>query len=168
MDTVDLLAIALVSAWLVATMAYQHPRLRPRLSRFDPFRLLPAWSFFAPHPVTRDNHVVVRGVLEDGTVTPWCNATRFPARSWRDAVWNPSKRPQKVLRDASRSLKIMRGRSGSPAAVECSLAYLLVLHACRVQPAVRDAVALQFAIVETSGHQDRAMWITFVSRVHPL
>ena len=168
MFAVEPVAIGAVILWLLVTIAYQYPPFHATLGRIDVLRLLPSWSFFAPRPVTRDSHLVVREVLDDGTITAWRPMSCFPARRWVDAIWNPSKHSQKIIRDALRTIKLTRGRSSSADVVACSLPYLLVLHYCSTQSLSRsNAVARQFAIVETSGREGRRIWITFISAFHP-
>jgi hypothetical protein len=167
MSAIRPVAIGFVVLLLLATIAYQYTPLRRELSRLDVLKILPNWSFFAPQPITRDTHIVVRDLLVDGTVGAWHPTSAFPAREVLHVIWHPAKRPQKILRDASRTLKLMRARTTSAAVVQCSLAYLLILHYCTGQPPrPLNAVARQFAIVETSGRESRRIWITFISEFH--
>jgi hypothetical protein len=167
MSTIGAVAIGLVVLWLLVTVAYQNAPLRSELSRLDVIKTLPNWSFFAPQPITRDTHIVVRDLLVDGTVGAWRPVSAFPAREVLHVIWHPEKRPEKILRDASRTLKLIRARTTSADVVQCSLAYLLILHYCTGQPPrTLNAVARQFAIVETSGREGRRIWITFISEFH--
>jgi hypothetical protein len=169
MPAVGLAAVGLVVAWLVLSIAYQFVGLKPRLGRWDAFNLLPSWSFFAPSPANRDSHVVVRDLLPDGTLSPWQTVSVFPPRSLLHLVWHPEKRPRKILRDAGKAIRITRRQATNDAVVECSLPYLVVLHHCINAATLKgNAVARQFAIVETSGREDRRLWITFISQFHPL
>jgi hypothetical protein len=164
-----MIAVALVLLWLLATIACQHPRFRMAVGRFDPFKLLPTWSFFAPEPTMRDSHVVARDLLRDGTLGPWQPASSFPARRPLQTLWHPAKRPRKILSDACQAIRLMRRRGASNEVLQCSLPYLMVLHYCNEQVArPANTVARQFAIVETSGRQGRRIWITFISEFHPV
>ena len=169
MSAVGPLAIGIVVLWLLATIAYQCGPLRFAVGRLDVFKLLPSWSFFAPHPAARDSHIVVRDLLGDGTASGWRTLPWFPARSLRQAVWHPEKRPLKILKDASKSIRMTRTRTASKGVIQCSLPYLMILHHCtrQVTPAPH-AVARQFAIVETSGREGRRLWIVFISSFHRL
>jgi hypothetical protein len=71
------------------------------LGRWDVFKLLPSWSFFAPSPANRDSHIVVRDLLHDGTLSAWSPVSRFPSRDLLHVIWHPAKRPRKILRDAT-------------------------------------------------------------------
>ena len=52
---------AAVCLWLGVTLLAQLPaRFSQPVRRLDPFGLLPAWSFFAPHPGVTDTVIVVR------------------------------------------------------------------------------------------------------------
>ena len=83
-----------------------------------------------------------------------------------DFIWHPGKRPRKVLSDAAQSLKRMRRRSAS--GLQYSLPYIMILRRCVAQhPPSGEALARQFALIETSGRDDRRLWITFTSEFHP-
>jgi hypothetical protein len=167
MSVTGSIAVGLVSLWLLATIGYQLPVFRGMLGRWNEARILPSWSFFAPSPATRDSHVVFRDLLRDGTATIWAPAAFFPSRTLLHTVWHPAKRPRKILRDASKTLKQTARRSASKGVVQCSLPYLLILHYCIAQyPRPSNAMARQFAVVETSGREERRIWITFISGFH--
>lgn len=169
MTLIGAAAIALITLWLVVTIAYQYPALRATFGHLDVLGLFPRWAFFAPHPTMRDTHLVVRDLLADRTVGRWQPVSAFPARTSIDAIWNPAKRPQKVLSDACQSIRNTLRRSRSIPVVQCSLPYLIVLHYGIAQsPRSPNAVARQFAIVDTSGRDGRRIWITFISEWHRL
>ena len=167
MSFLDALAIEIVLLWLGATIAFQSPRFRGRLERWDALKVLPSWSFFAPNPATRDSHLLVRDFLADGTLTNWAPLCEFPTRSMLHFLWHPSKRPRKILRDAAKAVKMTRRRSVSKGVAQCSLPYLVLLHYCINQhPRGADVAARQFATIETSGRVERRLWITFISEFH--
>lgn len=161
------IAIGMVVLWLVATAAHQYVPFQRVLGRLDPLKLLPSWRFFAPNPANRDSHIVFRDIHSDGTVSGWRPVCFFPTRHILQLVWHPAKRPRKILRDAAKSIKQTRRAALSKGVVQCSLPYLIVLHYCLAQHArATNAVARQFAIIETSGREDRRIWITFISEFH--
>lgn len=158
-----------VAAWLLATLAYQYSPVQEAVARLDPFKLLPSWAFFAPHPAYHDYHLIVRELRRDGTLGPCTPVGRFPDRRLADLLWNPAKRPRKILQDAMQAIKRLRRWSASEEVVQCSLPYLLLLHYAGTQHACgADAIALQFAVVESSGRNERRLWISFVSGFHRL
>jgi hypothetical protein len=167
MPTVGSIAIGLVLVWLLITIAYQRGPFRATLAPLDRLTLLPSWSFFAPNPATRDSHIVIRDLLRDGKLSAWEPVSLFPTRTLLQVLWHPAKRPRKVLRDASKSIKLTRLRSESKGVVQCSLPYLVILHYCIQRAHSGNAVARQFAVVETSGRESRRIWITFISDFHP-
>ena len=169
MSPVGPAAVSVVVLWLLATIAYQYAPFRMAVGRFDVFKMLPSWSFFAPRPATRDSHIVVRDLLFDGTISTWRPVSFFPARTLLQVIWHPAKRPRKILRDASKAIKLTRDRSASKDVIQCSLPYLIILHYCNLEtPRGSNAMARQFAIVETSGRLGRRIWITFISEFHQL
>lgn len=167
MSVVGSIAIGLVLLWLLGTIAYQLSAFRRVLGRFDGSGIFPSWSFFAPSPATRDSHIVVRDLFLDGTVGAWAPVSFFPTRTALHVIWHPAKRPRKILRDASKSIRLTRRHSVSNGVVQCSLPYLLILHYCIARHSrAGNAIARQFAIIETSGREDRRIWITFISEFH--
>lgn len=161
------LAVAVVLLWLVATLAFQHATLRGVIGPWDVFKVLPSWSFFAPNPATRDSHLLVRDLLRDGTLTAWAPIASFPSRSLLHIVWHPEKRPRKILRDAAKAIRLTRSRSSSKGVTQCSIPYLVILHFCMTRhPFPANVLARQFATVDTSGRDNRRIWITFISEFH--
>ena len=169
MSAVGSIAVGLVLLWLLATIAYQDAVLRGALGRLGALKIFPSWSFFAPSPATRDSHIVVRDLLGDGMISAWSPVSFFPTRTPLHVIWHPAKRPRKILRDAAKSIKLTRRNSVSKGVVQCSLPYLMILHYCIAQHSrAANAVARQFAIVETSGREGRRIWISFISEFHRL
>jgi hypothetical protein len=163
------LACALVVLWLALSLAYQYGPVAEAIGRVDPFKLLPSWAFFAPNPTYRDEHLLVRELRRDGTLGPCTPLDGFPDRRPLHLAWNPAKRPRKILQDAVQSVKRLRRWSASEQVVHCSLPYLLLLHHVRMRHACSPAaVALQFIVVESSGGNERRLWISFVSGFHRL
>jgi hypothetical protein len=167
MSVVGLIAVVLVSLWLLATIAYQYGPFHGPLGRFDRFKLLPSWCFFAPSPARRDNHIIIRDLLLDGTISSWSPVSFIPPRALHHVIWHPAKRPRKILRDAAKTIKLTQRRATSKDVVQCSLPYLIILHYCIQHSRAENAVARQFAIIETSGREGRRIWITFISEFHP-
>jgi hypothetical protein len=156
-----------VLIWLIATLAYQYRPFAKRLVQIVPLQLLPRWTFFAPNPAVRDSHLLIRYELSDGSFGRWHTVPFAGPRSPLDCVWNPTKRPRKVLSDATQSLKVIRARNRSIANLQCTLPYLLLLRHCWSRPErPRDAISYQFAIVETSNRENRAIRLAFVSGLH--
>lgn len=163
------IACALVATWLLLTLAYQYIPLQTAIARIDAWQLLPSWAFFAPQPAYHDAFLLVRELNRDGSLGALrvvCGPTQ---RRWFDALWNPDKRPQRVLQDAAQSVRRLRRWAGSEEVVLTSIPYLLLLHhATRGCPRDKGARALQFIIVETSGREEKRIWISFVSGFHRL
>lgn len=169
MSLVGSVACVLVVAWLAATLAYQYSPVQVAIGRLDPFKVLPSWAFFAPNPAYHDYHLLVRELRRDGTAGPCTPIGFFPDRCLGHLLWNPVKRPRKILQDAMQSIKRIRKWSASEEVVQCSLPYLVLLHYVSTQHTCSaDAVALQFAVVESSGRSEGRLWISFVSGFHRL
>lgn len=166
---VGIIACIVVVGWLLATLLYQYGPAQVAIARWNPLTLLPSWAFFAPNPAHHDYHLLARELRADGSLGP-CVAVSGPAdRRLAHLVWNPDKRPQRVLQDAMQAVKRIRRWSHSQQVVQCSLPYLLLLHHATMQHRRGpDAVALQIIVVETSGREGKRVWISFLSGFHRL
>lgn len=159
------LAGLLLLGWFVASVVAQIPgALSLRLRSVDTFGLIPSWSFFAPNPVRTDCHLMYRHVFKSGAVTEWTEA--FVWRSpWTRMIWNPDRRVEKAISDASSALASRKDTNG----VQWSTPYLLLLNYVSELPRSSTAVAVQFALLGSFGHQrDRNPFVRFVSDAHPL
>ena len=163
------IACALVATWLLLTLVYQYNPLQVRMPRMAAWQLLPSWAFFAPKPAYHDVFLLARTLGEDGSVGAF-RVIRGPVeRRLLHALWNPEKRPQRVLQDSAQAVRRLRRWAGSEDVVMTSLPYLLLLHhAVRHCQGDRAARALQFIIVEASGREEKRLWISFVSGFHRL
>ncbi len=169
MSLEGLILNVMVVIWLIATIAYQYKPYSNKMAPLDIFRLLPRWTFFAPNPAMRDCHVLIRDQYADGSLGPWTPLALAAPRGRFDPIWHPSKRARKIMSDASQSLKTMRREAGTDVGLQYSLPYLLILNCCVSQrPCLNNVMARQFALVETSSRENRRIWITFTSELHPL
>lgn len=162
-------AICVVTILLFATLLYQYHPIGRIVGRFDVFRILPKWTFFAPNPSVRDCHLVIRDRIPGGRTTPWSEVSVGVERTTVDFIWHPSKRSHKVFSDAVQSIKLLRREGWSNRSLETSLPYLMILHFCSRQERITDRTeARQFAIIETSGREERRIWVAFISDFHQL
>ncbi len=169
MPSLGIFACVAVSIWLLATLAYQYGPIQMAVERRTPFKLFPSWAFFAPNPAYHDYHLVARELRGNGKLGPCTPIGSFSDRRLIHLIWNPDKRPQRILQDAMQSIKRIRKWSTSDQVVQCSLPYLLLLHYVTTQYQWdSDAVAIQFAVVETSGRDGKRVWISFLSGFHRL
>jgi hypothetical protein len=123
-----------------------------RVIAFDFFSLLPNWNFFAPNPGHTDYHVVIRDKLPDGSVSEWQELDIAEPRRFLCFLWNPQKRPRKVLVDVVGSL--VKSANANPEfedVVLLSFPYLLVLNTVSRKTRPLASLQRQFIIAETSG-----------------
>jgi hypothetical protein len=156
---------ALFAVWLVLSLIAQLPgRSADWIRARDPFGLVPSWSFFAPNPARTDAHLLYRHSLADGAVTDWTEA--FVWRPvWYRFLWNPDRRAEKAISDATSSLQ----RRTHAAGVQLSISYLLLLEHVSHLPCPRGAVAVQFVLMGSWGPSaSREPFVRFVSDTHPL
>ncbi|WP_367351792.1 hypothetical protein [Achromobacter animicus] len=168
MSGIGFFALVCVAIWLILTVPCQFRSISVLLNKFDPFRLLPVWTFFAPNPGIFDYHVVARGLREDGTFSAWVAIEVGQDRHSVNLIWNPQKRPKKVILDAVQSLLIIATRMPrTPGQEIISIPYLLILHLAQLVRDERlDGCSRQFAIVQTSGHEKRTLEVIYLSQVH--
>jgi hypothetical protein len=168
--------VAGLGLWLLLTMLYQFRRRPWRwLRRWDPFRLLPRWTFFAPHPGGTDLHLQYRDV-DPATLKAeageWTEISLRVPRGLRAAVWHPGRRGRKVLLDAVRALFAL-AEEVEPAALQITTPYLLLLQVVTA-PGVGAAEPApgryrQFRITESFGFlAERPPRVLFESQLHAL
>ncbi len=160
--------LAVVACWLLLTILAQFRPISAKISPFDPFRLIPIWTFFAPYPGMVDYHLVVRDELSDGSISPWRSVDIAAERHLWNFLWNPQKRPKKIVLDAVQSLAVIcKAPSYKDGHELVSLPYLLLLHCADTAPtAVDGVVRRQFAIVHTTGHREKTLQLSYLSRFH--
>ena len=155
----------LLLAWFVASILGQFPgRLNDRLRARDAFGLIPSWSFFSPNPARSDCHLVYRHVIRGGNVTDWTE-TFVWRPTWARSIWNPDRRVEKAISDANSHLARLKEVDG----VQWLTPYLLLLNYVSGLPRPVEAVAVQYALLGSFGHDvSAAPFVRFASDVHPL
>jgi hypothetical protein len=168
MSLAALVICGLVAIWLIVTVLAHFPPFQTWINRADGIHLIPHWNFFAPNPGNRDYFLVARDRCRDGRITEWCNVPLYAPRPVLAYVWHPQKRAMKILSDAVQSIKFLQRHEGvSASGLPFTLPYMLLLSfVSRVATATPDAVEFQFAVIESSGHDDRALDCTFLSSFH--
>ena len=141
-----LLLGAVVCLWLGLTLFAQLPaRFSDPLRRLDTLGLLPAWSFFAPHPGVTDTVIVVRDRIADGDWTPWRVAWTDHATPWR-GLWRPGKRVAKLVSDCGPA--VARLSLTSPEAVPLTVEFLLLAQLADQSGHDFRALRWQFGLVD--------------------
>jgi hypothetical protein len=159
----------LVAVWLLLTLPAQYRDWGTRIARFDPLRLIPRWTFFAPNPAIHDHNLIVRSRDARGKETSWRSVRVCPPRSAIDVVWNPHKRVRKVVIDLIQSLSMLRRRPGiGDYGCPTTMPYLLLFHYCARQCEIVEGREFEFAIVRTSGRSNRRLWMVYSSGFHAL
>src|SRR5437667_4109401 len=95
---IDVLVWLVCISLLLLTIFCQRPLWKP-LQTFkynDLAAFIPAWTFFAPNPVTTDTRVLWREMLFGGSISPW-HEVLPPSNGLLRAVWNPTKRQRKLI-----------------------------------------------------------------------
>ena len=155
----ELLLSSAVGAWVLATVASQHPhRLFDGLRRFDPTGLLlPNWRFFAPEPAQHDFHVLHRVVTAAGERTDWRETVTITPRSWSQVLFFADRRREKSMFDVANELVTVMARP--QADVTRTVAYELLRNRVKVK-VLKEFAGLprprgfQFLVARHSGHDE--------------
>lgn len=158
----------LVAMWLIITVLAHFPPFQVWINRADPCHLIPRWNFFAPNPGNRDYYMVVRDRSRDGRLTEWRNVPLYDPRPKVDYLWHPQKRAAKIFNDAVQSIRYLQRNEGvSASGLPFTLPYLILLSVVYRAAASPDADAeFQFAIIESTGTDERALDCSFLSSFH--
>ncbi|TDC60920.1 hypothetical protein E1258_13170 [Micromonospora sp. KC207] len=145
-----------LGAWLVASVASQHPqRVFDRVRRYDVTgTLIPDWRFLAPEPAQHD-FVLLRRTLEvDGTETPWVNVVSVRQRAWSHGFWFPRRRLDKAIFDLcdqlTRQISLI-GDDGTSGTAYKLLCGLVERHVRTAAGAVAPK-GFQFMLARSSGY----------------
>jgi hypothetical protein len=164
------LSVILV-VWFIASVINQFEwKWWTPVRALDCFSVLPRWTFFAPRPGTNDVRVVYRDVLEGGVSAAW---RELPTAPYRSVVvrmfWNPEKLDNKAVFDLVQMMGMeIEAFKSHPRAALISVPYLQLLDPIMQLPRPVGAVARQFALVTTRGHEaPREPTILMVSPAHP-
>jgi hypothetical protein len=163
-SAVDAAVAAALGVWLLASAVGQLPGPLSRWIRErDAVGLIPSFSFFAPNPASTDCCIVYRHVLADGQVTGWTSAFVWRPVPWR-ALWNPDRRAEKAISDATSALARYADQRG----VRLSVSYLMLLNYVAALPRSAGAVGVQFALVGAAEFSELPPFVRFVSDTHSL
>lgn len=177
MSVFSALLLGLLASWFLLSVLAQF-RSHERLGRLigwvksrDVLALIPAWTFFAPNPGTRDYELLYRDLRVDGLYTPWKEVER-PVGSFSRALWNPAKRRQKAVVDLCSILIRMASRTKTELGARqlvISVPYLSLLTYVSKMEVSPLSSHRQFLIANTFGyHTDKKPEICYVSHLHAL
>jgi hypothetical protein len=132
--------------------------------RFDPWALLPYWSFFAPNPGHTGTHLIFRDREEAGW-SPWTDIAVPGSNGWR-WVWNPGRFERKALQDMLAGLARTARALDEPTALQLTACHLALMTWVDTQPdLLGSSTHRQFAVIQTQGHgPNRSTRPVFVSK----
>ena len=160
--------IILIVWGLVSILNQFQLKINSKIASFDPYSLIPQWSFFAPNPGTFDYHLLFRDDGEDLDLN-WQEIPLLYERTKISFLWNPNKRLNKALFDMTETLKQIELREkDNKNFIYISLPYLYLLNLVLSQPNIKDNSNLrQFIIVRNYGRStDKENEIVFISKIH--
>jgi hypothetical protein len=161
---IDASIVVLLAGWLLASALAQLPwGWCQAVRRWDAFGIIPSFSFFAPNPASSDCHLLYRHLLDDGSFTRWTEAFVWRPVPWR-FLWNPDRRAEKAISDATSGL----ARRTDAIGVRFAVSYLLLLNYVSALPRSINAVGVQFALMGSSEYSDHDPFARFISDTHPL
>lgn len=164
-----------LATWLYATAVSQVPDNRYHWARKlvrSPV-VIPTWTFFGPNPGTRDDHLLYRDELPDGSFTEWREVLGHRRRRLSHAVWNPYLRQEKAVIDAvdivKYSVRELR-KDGLDERVQGLDGYQILLsYIINYLPHSPSARAMQFLIATSTGcEEDEEPELLFASAIHEI
>jgi len=159
----------LISGWIALTALNHLPVVSKWLGRLDVGRVLPKWSFFAPNPGMHDYILAFRTFSVEGGSSNWRNTELRDCRPRWASIWNPHRRESKALNDIVQTIRRNLDGDFDEKTIPLSTAYLMVLAYVNNQAAiVPGAQRIQFVLLQSTGHQDRALDVAFLSQIHPI
>lgn len=157
--------------WFIITALCQLPiSLSRRIQEVDILNIIPRWNFFAPTPGTYDVHVLFRDRLPDGSLSRWREVPRSIPPRFINPLWNPGRRHNKAVFDATRHLADQASHyRETPELVQLSLPYIVILNFVSSLPRPYQACQTQFLLMRSF---DRASFnepsLIFLSSLHSL
>lgn len=158
---VDVALAAFLLAWLLVAAVCQVPgdvrtwrtsRVDRWVRAHDVLGCVPRWHFFAPRPGTEDIHLLYRDRLPDGRVTRWREVLAPAPPLLVGAIWNPDKRHNKALLDATQELvEVSAMMDGDLDRIQLTVSYLAVLTFVGGLPRPHAPDGTQFLIMRSSG-----------------
>ena len=143
-------------AWLIGTILSQPFRgMQKWAQRFDRFRLMPVWTFFAPDPGVSDYNLLSRVRRVDGVITPFEEIRPGNGKKFLRLFFHPERRLQKAFTDFSGALAGYVASDLTDAArdnIRLTVSYISLLHYCSALATDPGTVAVQFMILESYGH----------------
>ena len=127
---------AVLSLWFILSVMRQTQKLKqPWIRRLDPFRLVPTWRFFGPHPLTWDYHLYMSLMNDYGEWGEWTDITPNRRKGRFSFLWNPQRRTRKAFFTACRKVLSFRGSDlGRCAGYRILAAYVLSQPASGITP----------------------------------
>ncbi|MFI9723607.1 hypothetical protein ACIHFE_28785 [Streptomyces sp. NPDC052396] len=163
-----LVAVAL-AVWLLVTVVAALPRIGDAVRKRVPTwfaPLLPAWTFFAPNPATKDKVLMYRDVLANGSagplrlVLPEGGARGRAGKALFDAAAH-------LMRQAAKGWEEEPDAPTRDARLMISTPYLLLLNRAAAAPHDAAAIGFEFVLANAS-LRDEDPQVVFVSAVHRL
>jgi hypothetical protein len=155
------------TVWFLASVVCQIPtRLARVINRYDLFRLVPRWSFFAPNPGHTDYHILYRDSAAGTPISAW-RELPVPGRTLLAMFWNPDKRLRKCLVDCTQQIVATAAATRTADHMAISIPYLLLLNIVMRQCVNPGVASRQFVIAQSYGfHPARKPEVLVRSEFH--
>jgi len=148
-----ILIICFFSFWTVLTLINQFDYdWVKNIVRYDIFRLIPRWTFFAPNPGTNDFHFLYRGMDDHKRTSEFNELIDESSRSLLSFLWNPKKRVKKVLVDLAISTsQIVAKKMINESNIKISFNYIAYLNFCQKSKLDTSMKFVQFVVLISKG-----------------
>jgi len=170
----DYAILAVLAAWIIASITAQARNSRLRKTRWnDFFNLLPNYRFFSPEPVSFDHKIVYRILRDDTAASPWIPLS-IPPRPRYCWLWNPHQRMATGVNDVVHLLFRHAQDNFWGSRLHVSLPYIVILNhlsfivRSKYPEMIADPekVAVEFAITRVAGFEAGEELVVFKSYAH--
>jgi|GEM_PF-4252135 len=142
---------SLMLIWVVLIALVQFDRVS--LGRYDYFRILPGFRFFAPRPIAYDVKIFARTASCEGDVSTWKELFDYN-QNRGNLIWNPHQKLRKMVLDLYREIATFRDADEIK---HMCLSYLTVLnHSSALMKGRKQANFVQFIFTAERGFQDES------------
>ena len=133
----------------------------------DTVNILPAWYFFAPHPVTYNIYLMYRTEYVNKQLSNWQQVKFIVDRKWYHFIWNPQKRYNKAFFDLYKGLLEDIEVLKEADQIHLSVSYLMLLNYVSSLNHSLINTRVQFSIITKLVEEEKSE-VLFISGFHKI
>lgn len=164
----EFIMILILALLLVVTIIVQNDNALTKFLRSkDIINILPAWYFFAPHPVTYNIYLMYRTEYINKQFSNWQEVEFIVGRKWYHSIWNPQKRYNKAFFDLYKGLLEDIEVLKDVDQIHLSVSYLMLLNYVSALNHSLINSRVQFSIITKLVDKDKPE-VLFISGFHKI